>query len=52
MIQYTLDQLLDKVTLHDLVSSEKESTRILYHMLQPDPSIMKSIMSIVTPEES
>jgi Rrf2 family protein len=51
MIQYTLDQLLDKVTLHDLVNSEKESTRILYQMLKPDPSIMKSIMSIVNPEE-
>jgi Rrf2 family protein len=51
MIQYTLDQLLDKVTLHDLVNSEKESTKILYQMLQPDPAIMKSIMSIVGREE-
>jgi len=50
MIQYTLDQLLDKVTLHDLVNSEKESTKILYQMLQPDAALMKSIMSIVTPE--
>ena len=46
----TLDQLLDKVTLHDLVNSEKESTKILYQMLQPDPAIMKSIMNIVEQE--
>jgi Rrf2 family protein len=35
MIQYTLDQLLDKVTLHDLVNTEQESTKILYQMLVP-----------------
>lgn len=35
MIQYTLDQLLDKVTLHDLVNSEKESAKLLYQMLEP-----------------
>ena len=29
MIQYTLDQLLDKVTLHDLVNTEKEAVKIL-----------------------
>jgi len=29
MIQYTVDQLLDKVTLHDLVNSEKKSTKLL-----------------------
>jgi len=51
MIQYTLDQLLDKVTLHDLVNSENESTKILYQMLQPDPAIMRNIMSIVSPQE-
>jgi len=51
MIQYTLDQLLDKVTLHDLVNSEKESTKILYQMLKPDPALQRSIMSIIAPEE-
>lgn len=49
MIQYTLDQLLDKVTLHDLVNSEKESARLLYQMLEPDPALKRSIMSIVSP---
>ena len=29
LIQYTLDQMLDKVTLHDLVNTEKESGKIL-----------------------
>jgi len=34
MIQYTVDQLLDKVTLHDLVSSEVQSGKILEQMVQ------------------
>ncbi len=29
MIQFTVDQLLDKITLHDLVSAETESAEIL-----------------------
>ncbi|HEY0355026.1 MAG TPA: Rrf2 family transcriptional regulator [Flavisolibacter sp.] len=33
MIQYTLDQLLDKITLHDLVNSEKDSSRILEQLV-------------------
>jgi len=33
MIQYTIDQLLDKVTLHDLINSEETSTKILEHLL-------------------
>jgi rrf2 family protein (putative transcriptional regulator) len=33
MVQYTVDQLLDKVTLYDLVSSEKESEKILKQLL-------------------
>ena len=33
MIQFTVDQLLDKVTLHDLVNTEKESSGILSSML-------------------
>jgi len=34
MIQFTVDQLLDKVTLHDLVTSEKESGRTLNMILE------------------
>lgn len=51
MIQYTLDQLLNKVTLHDLVSSEKESTKLLYQMLEPDPALKRSIMNIISAQE-
>lgn len=36
MIQFTVDQLLDKVTLHDLVNSEKKSTKILNEILEQD----------------
>jgi Rrf2 family transcriptional regulator, iron-sulfur cluster assembly transcription factor len=35
MIQYTLDKLLDKVTLHDLVNPEKTSSKILEQLLEP-----------------
>lgn len=34
MIQFNIDQLLDKVTLHDLVNSEKESGKILKQILE------------------
>ena len=33
MIQFTIDQLLDKVTLHDLVASEKQTGKILNEIL-------------------
>lgn len=33
MIQYIVDQFLDKVTLHDLVSSEQTSSKFLYDLL-------------------
>lgn len=36
MIQFTLDQLLDKVTLHHLVNPEKTSALILEQLLTPD----------------
>lgn len=36
MVQYTLDKLLDKVTLHDLVNPEKTSAKILEQLLEPD----------------
>jgi len=38
MIQFTLDQLLDKVTLHDLVNTEKESAKYLTELLPANPS--------------
>ena len=34
MVQYTLDKLLDKVTLHDLVNPEKTSSKILEQLLE------------------
>jgi Rrf2 family protein len=34
MVQFTIDQLLDKITLHDLVNSEKESGKILKQILE------------------
>jgi Rrf2 family protein len=34
MIQYTVDQLLDKITLADLVSQEKESGKVLEQKLE------------------
>ncbi len=33
MIQFTVDQLLDKVTLHDLVCTEQDSARMLRELL-------------------
>ena len=42
MIQFTIDQLLDKVTLHDLVNPEKTSAKILEQVLiYRDEAIMK-----------
>lgn len=32
MIQYSIDQVLDKVSLYDLVSSEKESAKVLANL--------------------
>lgn len=39
MIQYTLDKLLDKVTLHDLVNPEKTSSKILEQLLEPNSEL-------------
>lgn len=33
MVQFTVDQLLIKITLHDLVNTEEESSKILLSML-------------------
>jgi len=38
MVQFTVDQLLDKVTLHDLVHTEKESSKVLNHILEKNVS--------------
>ena len=38
MIQFTIDQLLDKVTLHDLVTSEQHSGKILNEILEANVS--------------
>ncbi|HEY6955719.1 MAG TPA: Rrf2 family transcriptional regulator [Flavisolibacter sp.] len=40
MIQYTLDKLLDKVTLHDLVNPEKTSSKILEQLLEPSRELL------------
>jgi Rrf2 family protein len=34
MIQFTVDQLLDKITVYDLVSTEKESEKLLNELLE------------------
>ena len=39
MIQYTLDKLLDKVTLHDLVNPEKTSSKILEQLLEANSEV-------------
>ena len=36
MIQFNIDQLLDKISLHDLVSSEKESANFLTQLLRQE----------------
>ena len=40
MIQFTVDKLLDKITLDDLVNSEKKSTKILYEILEQNNKAM------------
>lgn len=35
MIQFTVDQLLDKVTLYDLTNSEQKSSQLLRALLEP-----------------
>jgi Rrf2 family protein len=34
MIQFTVDQLLDKITVYDLVNTEKESEKLLNELLE------------------
>jgi Rrf2 family protein len=40
MIQFTLDKLLDKVTLHDLVNPEKTSAGILEQLLDVNGEVL------------
>jgi Rrf2 family protein len=40
MVQYTLDKLLDKVTLHDLVNPEKTSSKILEQLLESNNEML------------
>ena len=41
MIQFTVDQLLDKITLHDMVNSRKnESTQFLRKLLEEVPKLV------------
>lgn len=40
MIQFTLDRLLDKVTLHDLVNPEKTSANILEQLLDVNGEVL------------
>ena len=39
MIQFTLDQLLDKITLHDLVNTEQTSAKILEQLLVQNATV-------------
>ena len=40
MVQHTLDKLLDKVTLHDLVNPEKTSSKILEQLLERNKEML------------
>lgn len=39
MIQFAIDRLLDKITLHDLVNTEKESSKILSSALEESENV-------------
>ena len=47
MIQFTVDQLLDKITLNELVNTEKESAKILNHILDQNAVTLKTGTSIL-----
>lgn len=38
MVQFIVDEFLNKVTLHDLINSEKTSTQVLNHLLMEHTS--------------
>ncbi|HTS43789.1 MAG TPA: Rrf2 family transcriptional regulator [Puia sp.] len=39
MVQFTVDKLLDQVTLYDLVNTEKESAKTLNHILEQNVAV-------------
>jgi Rrf2 family transcriptional regulator, iron-sulfur cluster assembly transcription factor len=41
MVQFTVDQLLDKITLHDLVNTENESEKMLNNLLIQHETTLK-----------
>lgn len=41
MIQFIVDQFLDKVTLHDLVNTENNSTKVFDHLLSQNGGVLK-----------
>ncbi len=43
MIQFAVDRLLDKITLHDLVNAEKESAKILSRVMEQDNKEIESL---------
>ena len=43
MIQFTVDQLLTKLTLHDLVSGEQQSAKILNQILEASQVMPRSL---------
>ena len=43
MIQFTVDQLLDKITLHDMANTEKESTKFLRELLEQKNAIPEKV---------
>ncbi len=45
MIQFTVDQLLDKITLHELINTEKESARILNDILAQNDASLRTTES-------
>jgi Rrf2 family protein len=43
MVQFAVDQLLEKITLHDLVNSEQESTRFLNQLLEESRIVKRQL---------
>jgi hypothetical protein len=43
MIQFTVDQLLDKITLHDMANTEKESTKFLRELLDQKNTVPEKV---------
>jgi len=43
MIQFTVDQLLDNITLHELVNSEQESSKVLKLILDQNLVVNQNV---------